>query len=117
MALKDNIKYYRKAAGLTQRELAAHLNVKHQTIQKYESGEITNIPYNNLTVLAKAMGISVKELLGFSEENAPNKYDAEMAYLICLVEKDKQIKTILSNISKLSKVQKDSLEVIIKGML
>lgn len=38
MALPENIRYYRKRAGLSQQKLAEMVGVSQQTIDRYESG-------------------------------------------------------------------------------
>ena len=43
MSLGNNIKHARKAAGLTQEDIAKEIGVSKQTVQKYESGVITTI--------------------------------------------------------------------------
>jgi transcriptional regulator with XRE-family HTH domain len=53
----------RKNSNMTQQELADKLNIKHQTIQKYEKGIIINIPIPTLKQIAAIFNISLYELL------------------------------------------------------
>ena len=53
----------RRNNNMTQQELADKLNVKHQTIQKYEKGIIINIPIPTLKQIATIFNISLYELL------------------------------------------------------
>ena len=54
---------YRKAAGLSVRELARQINVQHTAILYWESTDTP--PRSNVLVpLSKALGVTVEELLG-----------------------------------------------------
>ena len=57
------IKKLRRNNNMTQQELAGKLNIKHQTIQKYEKGIIINIPIPTLKQIAAIFNISLFELL------------------------------------------------------
>ena len=57
------IKKLRRNNNMTQQELAGKLNIKHQTIQKYEKGIIINIPIPTLKQIAAIFNISLYELL------------------------------------------------------
>ena len=66
----SRIKHYRKAAGLTQKELGEKIGVKHNTISSYESGK--NEPEQNMLFkIASALGISVNDL--FPSTESPDK--------------------------------------------
>ena len=59
--LAEKIKQYRRAAGLTQRELAVALSVSQNTISQYESGKRTPT-VKKLVVISNLLGCSVDEL-------------------------------------------------------
>lgn len=59
--LAEKIKQYRRAAGLTQRELAVALSVSQNTISQYESGKRTPT-VKKLVVIPNLLGCSVDEL-------------------------------------------------------
>ena len=61
MTIGENIKKYRKAAGLKQWELAEKLNVLGRMISRYETG--LYLPIDLLKPMAKALGISVEKIL------------------------------------------------------
>ena len=72
MGLKENIYKYRIANNMTLEEVAKKLGVSKPTIQRYESGVITNIPYKKVEGLSKIFNVSPSELMGwnvFKEEN------------------------------------------------
>jgi len=58
--------YYRKAKGLTQKELGEQVGVANRVIAYYE-GETNYPPAHLIVPLAKALGISTDELLGLKE--------------------------------------------------
>ncbi len=70
MDLGKKIKLLREQKGLTQTELAKHINSTKQTIFKYESGIITNIPMDKLITIAKVLGCSPAYLLGWENVNS-----------------------------------------------
>ena len=61
MTTGARIKAAQKAAGMTQAELAAKLNVTPQNISQYERG-IKNPKIGTLNKIAKALGVPVTEL-------------------------------------------------------
>ena len=67
LSLSENIKAGRKKVGLTQEELANKLGVKKQTVQKYESGIITNIPSDNIEKMAVIFETTPADLMGWNE--------------------------------------------------
>lgn len=63
----NKIRELRKAAGLTQEQLSARLNVKRATLARYEAGTI-DPPTSRLQAIAAALGVSVGRLLGQETE-------------------------------------------------
>ncbi len=70
-----NIKRIRLERNLTQEEVAAHLGISFQAISKWERGD--GYPdIEMLPSLANYLGITIDELLGVSEKEMKEKYDA-----------------------------------------
>lgn len=65
MELKDNIKKYRLLNSMTLEDVAEKVGVSRQTIQKYESGVISNIPSDKIEKIAKALKVSPGILMGW----------------------------------------------------
>lgn len=65
--LAENIKFYRKQAGLTQSELAAKLNGKKSLICNYENGYSTPDVYT-LCKLAEIFDVSLDELVEYKTD-------------------------------------------------
>lgn len=66
--LNDRIKKARAATNLTLEDVAAKVGVSRQTIQKYESGVISNIPSDRIEKIAEALGTTPSKLMGWEEE-------------------------------------------------
>lgn len=62
MKLNEKILYYRRAAKLSQEELAARVGVSRQAVSKWELGDATP-EVDKLLALARAFGVTTDELL------------------------------------------------------
>lgn len=72
------IKEARKAAGLTQSELAEKLGVNRATVSKYESGDI-DISIRQLARIAEILGVPVQDLMaGNADEETDDFREWEM---------------------------------------
>jgi len=71
MTLGEKIKSAREYAGLTQEELGKKCGTTKQTIYKYETGKVTNIPLDRLEQIASIIGVSAASLMGWEKE--PNE--------------------------------------------
>ena len=69
--IAKNLVYYRKAAGLTQAELAEKINYSDKSVSKWEQGNGIPDVYI-LMQLAKLYGVSINELVG---EDAPMRQE------------------------------------------
>jgi len=69
----NKIRELRKAAGLTQEQLSARLDIKRATLARYEAGTI-DPPTSQLQAIAAALGVSVDRLLGQDDDHTPAKY-------------------------------------------
>ena len=85
MDLRDNISERRRAAGLTQEDVASRLGVSRQTVGKWESGRATP-ELEKLIALCDLLGCTLDELVGrtkaeiaFVEEMASPAGDAPVA--------------------------------------
>lgn len=61
--LANNIKKLREAKGLSQEKLARLADVANNTLIKMESGENQNPTLNSLKKVAKALAVSVDDLI------------------------------------------------------
>ena len=61
--ISDNIRKERKKAGLSQDKLARKADVAYNTVVKIESGENKNPTIETLRGIAKALDVSVDDLI------------------------------------------------------
>jgi len=66
--LKNSVKEIREAAGLTQEELAAAVNLSRQSIIAIEKGRFTPSVLSALTI-AEVLNVSVEELFQLKNED------------------------------------------------
>ena len=64
MIIKNNVKYYRLAAGITRQELSSQSQICVSTITSLEDGLI-NPRLETLYWLSKALGCAAKDLIDF----------------------------------------------------
>jgi len=67
MTIGQRIKQCRELKKITQEELGKICNTTKQTIFKYETGVITNIPMDRLCLIANALGVSPAFLMGWDD--------------------------------------------------
>ncbi|MCD7724265.1 MAG: helix-turn-helix domain-containing protein [Clostridiales bacterium] len=79
MKLNENIKRLRKENGFTQEEIGNRISVSKQTVQRYESGEIPNVPYEKIELLAKIFGCSRASLMGWEDESEKEYFRREIS--------------------------------------
>lgn len=78
MNIGERIRQRRKELGKTLEEVGKVVGVSKQTIQRYESGEIVTIPYDKLTLLARALECSGADFF-FDYKVDSEKYTFENA--------------------------------------
>lgn len=70
--LGQRIAERRKAAGVTQVQLAEQLGIAQQTMAHYEGG-VSRIPVDVLTQVADQLGVSVEDLIGVRAKRSTGK--------------------------------------------
>ena len=74
MSIGQRIKQARDRLEMTQDELARLCKTTKQTIYKYENAVVTNIPYEKIVLLSKALNVSPSYLFGWEEKkNSPDE--------------------------------------------
>lgn len=68
MSIGKNIKHYRLKKGYTLEELAKLVGTSKQTIQRYETGVISNIPSDKIEAIADALGTSPASIMGWEDK-------------------------------------------------
>lgn len=68
MEIHENIKLLREKRGETLEEVAKAIGSSKQTIQRYETGEIKNIPYDKIVSLAKHFRVKPSAIMGWEDK-------------------------------------------------
>lgn len=103
MPIKDNIKRYRKLSNMTLEELATKVGVSRQTIQRYESGVISNIPSDKIEKMAMALNVTPAHIMGWEDSPEPTKFQ---------LPEDATIAASLKDATK--KLSKEELEEVLQ---
>lgn len=69
MAIKERLKQRRLELNMTLEDVAKIVGITRQTVQKYESGVVSNIPSDKIEDLAKALKTTPAYIMGW--ENPP----------------------------------------------
>lgn len=77
MNIGSRIKLKRQLCELTLEEVAKRVGVSRQTISRYETGKIPNIPSNMVERLATALNTTPSYLMGWEDENG-NKQKSKL---------------------------------------
>lgn len=64
----ERIREAREAKDMSQEELGKACGTTKQTIYKYESGVVTNIPLDRIEKIADVLGVSAAYLVGWNED-------------------------------------------------
>lgn len=70
MTIGERIRITRKREGISQTDLAQRMGVIKQTLYKYETGIVTNIPADKIEAAASALGVTPGYLMGWEEQDA-----------------------------------------------
>ena len=92
MTVGEKIKSLRLEKGLSQVELAEAINESKQTIYKYETGIVTNIPLPKIEALAKVLGVSPDFLAPWS--SAPKSNKEKLSELIDHMSREELVEAI-----------------------
>jgi transcriptional regulator with XRE-family HTH domain len=69
MSIHDNLKKLREEHNLTLEEVGKRVGTTKQTIKRYESGEISAIPYDRIVLLAKCYNVTPSSIMGWEDNN------------------------------------------------
>ncbi len=123
MNFSENLRRLRKAKDIKQEALAEAMNVSRQTVSKWENG--TAMPdFKKLNALAEYFGVTMDELLGFSNDknNNDNIDDYTKEYINELItlenmQSSKKIKELYKNLKTCAVIFCVALAVIIFFMI
>ncbi len=67
MSIANNIKVRRRELGYTLEEIAKRLGTSRQTVHRYETGVISNIPSDKVELLADVLDVTPSYLMGWDD--------------------------------------------------
>lgn len=117
----DIIRYYRRKKGLTLEQLSKEANISRQTLSRYETGIISNIPSDRIEKLAEALKVSPAAIMGW-EDDAPfseqEEYynDPEVARIAEEIHKDPTRRILFDATKDMSKSDIDFIVNLIDGL-
>ena len=68
MNIGQRIKRLRTQCGMTLEDLAKKVGVSRQTLSRYETGVIENIPSDKIEIIATVLGASPAAIMGWDHE-------------------------------------------------
>lgn len=101
MGLKENIKKRRLELNLTLETVAKKLFITKPTLQRYESGVISNIPSDKIEKLAEILDTTPAALMGWNISSVPS---------FSLTDKEQDL---LKKYRKLDNIGKHTIDTII----
>ena len=78
MTTSERIRQARKAAGLTQEQLAQKLGVQHSVISKYERGRVVNLKREKIAELASALNVKPSWLMCMDDKKESDPKEIEL---------------------------------------
>ena len=123
--LGQRLRELRTLAGLTLDEAGKRIGASKQTLYKYETGIITNIPLDKIEELAKLYHVSPAEIMGWSDDDENYYYDPEAAALADMIKDNPRYRVlfeasrnlsaddvnfVIDMINKLAKTDEDFIE-------
>lgn len=114
MTIGKKIKMLRLNLNLTQEELAISANTTKQTIHKYETGIVENIPASKIKAIADKLGTTPSNLMGWEDEE-PNQKEDAISDIFTRLRKDTKFYEAVEKIYKLNEKQLEAVIVMISS--
>ena len=111
MNIGERIRKLREEKLLSQTELAKMVGITKQSLYKYESSIITNIPSSKIESIAQKLGTTPAYLMGW-EETTIKKNDT-IADIILQIRSDEELLKIVKDICELSPEQQSAVQNLI----
>ena len=105
----NNIKKYRKEAGITLKELSEKIGLTEATVQKYEAGNIKKIDAEMLKKISDALNTTPEKITGWETKEDYMNYRSE--------QQGKDEANVIKMYSQLTHGHKKAVRVLIKELL
>ncbi len=73
--LSERIRALRKENGMSLEQLAELIGISRQTVHRYETGAISNIPSEKVEAMARALGTTPASLMGWDNDSAFSSFN------------------------------------------
>ena len=118
MDIGTRIKNRRQEMHMTLEDLSRKTGVSRQTIFRYESGEIKNIPSDKIEAIASALVVSPAYIMGWKEEEAPSYYlDPEVARIAQEAYDNPDIRILFDCARDVSKEDLQTVIALVKSLV
>ena len=113
LTIGERIKNLRTSLELSQEELAVAVGTKKQTIHKYETGIITNIPASKIKGMADKLGTTPAYLMGWVDNEAIEKKNDILTDIVLKLQSDDEFREITETIYNASPELLNALKAFI----
>lgn len=76
--IMERMKHRREELDMSYQDLADKVGISKSTLQRYETGNIKNMPIDKLESVANALNVSPSYLMGWDTEYRPNTIAAHI---------------------------------------
>ena len=107
----ERIKKRRLELGMSYQELADKTGLSKSTLQRYETGGISNIPLSKLNILAKALKISPLYIIGIENNNNNLNFSTDKLQSLSPENQEKALEYIhlLNMLENKQEIEKDNI--------
>lgn len=104
MTVGDRIRKQRELLGISQTELAEKVKISKQTLYKYETNIVTNIPSDKLEYISQILGVSPAYLMGWDDNLTKANADLVLSVL--------SDQNLIDHVQRLNKLKKEHQQTI-----
>lgn len=116
MTIGQRIKNRREQLGIPQSELARMVGITKQSLYKYETSIITNIPSNKIEAIAKKLETTPAYLMGWINSDEDTiKRDDTIADIILQIRSDEELLELVKGICNLPKEQRSAVQTLLSA--
>ena len=118
MEVKDLIRIRRLELGLTLNDVAEAVGVRAATVSRWESGDIENMRRDKIEALAKVLGISPLQILGWEpiKETATYYTNPETAEIAQRIYEDKELRALFDAAADADPEDLQAVQAMLKAL-
>jgi repressor LexA len=114
LTIGDRLKLKRKKMAFTLEEISQKVGISRQTLSRYETGVIANIPSDNIEKIAKALNTTPAYLMGW--EDNTNSEEDEVWELRDMLHKRPEMKTLLHASQKVTREDIEKVSALMDSL-